>query len=305
MPLVSIIMNIRNGAAYLRQALDSVLTQTFNDWELIAWDDCSTDHSSAIVGAYADRRIRYFLATEETALGQARNSAIQQARGEWLAFLDQDDIWLPGKLEKQIALVDADTGIIYGRTLLLYPNGRRRDYDYAHEFMPLPEGEIFTELFAKACFIAMSSAVLRRSAVEQIGGIPKTIELVPDYFLYAAIARRFEARAVQEVVCLYRMHAGNMSHTHNPRLYTESLSVINQWADCLDARVVGHRRMTYSTVLALEEMRSLSSFRSGLERLIKRGSIGWLLQRPFVRSYRALRRTVQHPYWQKVSIPAE
>ena len=85
--------------------------------------------------------------------------------GEWLAFLDQDDLWTATKLEKQMALADDGVGIIYGRAVLVWPNGRKRDYDQAHEFMPLPEGDVFSELFRSACFIAMSSAVLRRSAV--------------------------------------------------------------------------------------------------------------------------------------------
>ncbi len=170
MPLVSVIMNVRNGASYLREALDSVLAQTFTDWELIVWDDCSTDNSAQIVSEYRDLRIRYFLSPEDTPLGKARDSAIRQASGEWLAFLDQDDVWLPRKLEMQMALAETGVGIVYGRTVMFDArHGDRRDYDYAHEFTALPEGDIFTQLFADACFIAMSSAVLRRSAVEEAG----------------------------------------------------------------------------------------------------------------------------------------
>ncbi|MGB8768201.1 MAG: glycosyltransferase, partial [Candidatus Korobacteraceae bacterium] len=69
MPRVSIIMNVRNGASFLRQALDSVMAQTFEDWELIVWDDRSTDDSSRIIAEYHDQRIRYFLSPEETPLG--------------------------------------------------------------------------------------------------------------------------------------------------------------------------------------------------------------------------------------------
>ena len=108
MPLVSIIMNVRNGAAFLREALDSVMAQSFADWELIVWDDCSTDDSAKIVSQYRDDRIHYFLSPDETPLGTARDRAIRQARGEWLAFLDQDDVWLPHKLAQQMELVNND-----------------------------------------------------------------------------------------------------------------------------------------------------------------------------------------------------
>ncbi|MGA2904125.1 MAG: glycosyltransferase [Candidatus Korobacteraceae bacterium] len=302
MPLVSIIMNVRNGAAFLRDALDSVMAQTLADWELIVWDDRSTDDSATIVGEYHDNRVRYFLSPEETPLGEARDRAIHQATAPWLAFLDQDDIWLPRKLEKQLALTDNNVGIIYGRTVLFdSQRGDLRDYDYFHEFEPLPEGDIFARLFRDACFIAMSSAVLRRSAVAEVGGIPETIRVVPDYYLYIEIARRYQARAVQEAVCRYRAHPGSMSasHQHRLRLHAEPLSIVKRWSPCLDPRLVAYRRMTYSTALALEEMRTLHTAPAGLRRLLSEGSLLWLMARPFVRAWRAVRRRLQQPYWRK------
>jgi glycosyltransferase involved in cell wall biosynthesis len=297
MPRVSVIMNVRNGASFLHEALDSVVAQTFQDWELIVWDDWSTDDSSKIVAEYRDPRIRYFLSPEDTPLGEARNNAIRQATGEWLAFLDQDDIWLPRKLQRQMALTDDRTGIIYGRAIQFYPSGKERDYDYAHEFKPLPEGDIFSQLFTEACFIAMSSAMLRRAAVEEVGPIPEAIQTVADYYLYVAVARKYSARAVQGAVCRYRMHAGSMSQTNRSRLYQEPLLIIDQWADCLDPRIVAYRRMTYSTALALEEMRSLKTIRSGLVRMLTDGSVIWLMSRPLVRAGRGIRRKLRRPYW--------
>ena len=300
MPLVSIIMNVRNGATFLREALDSVLAQTFADWELIVWDDCSTDDSARIVGQYPDARIRYFLSPEETPLGTARDRAIGQASGEWLAFLDQDDVWLPRKLEAQMALATDGVGIIYGRTVLFdSQRGNLRDYDYFHEFAALPEGDIFTELFRYACFIAMSSAVLRRSAVAEVGGIPDAIQVVPDYYLYVAIARLYQARAVQQVVCRYRIHGGSMSASrrHRLRLHQEPLSILDQWRSCLDPQLYAYRRMTYSTSLAVEEMRSPQTAVAGLQRLFVDGSVLWLFSRPFVMAWRAIRRRLRRPYW--------
>jgi glycosyltransferase involved in cell wall biosynthesis len=300
MPQVSIIMNVRNGAAFLRDALDSVLSQTFADWELIVWDDRSTDASAQIVGEYRDARIRYFLSPEETSLGKARDCAIREAAGEWLAFLDQDDIWLPHKLAQQMVLAADGVGIIYGRAILFDSGrGNLRDYDYAHEFEPLPEGDIFAELFRSACFIAMSSAVLRRSAVEEVRGIPESIQVVPDYYLYVAIARRHGARAVQDVVCRYRVHPGSMSASgsHRLGLHREPLAIVKQWAGQLEPRVATYRRMTYSTALALEEMRHVRTAAAGLRRLVKDGSLVWLVSRPFVRLWRALRRRIRQPYW--------
>ncbi|HUK42980.1 MAG TPA: glycosyltransferase [Candidatus Bathyarchaeia archaeon] len=300
MPKVSIILNVRNGAQFLREALASVLAQSFDDWELIAWDDCSTDDSARIVADFYDPRIHYYLSPEETPLGQARNLAMRQATGEWLAFLDQDDIWLPHKLQRQTALAAEGVGIIYGRAVLFDSRrGNLRDYDYAHEFQPLPEGDIFTQLFRDACFIAMSSAMLRREAVEEVGSIPEHIHVVPDYYLYVAIARHYRARAVQEVVCRYRVHAGSMSASreHRLHLHSEPLSIVKQWETQLDPRLAAYRRMTYSTALALEEMGELRSAMSGVQRLLSDGSLLWLVSRPFLRLGRAIRRRIRRPYW--------
>jgi glycosyltransferase involved in cell wall biosynthesis len=317
MPLVSVIMNIRNGASTLREALDSVMAQTFSDWELIVWDDCSTDGSAKIVSQFSDPRIRYFLSPEETPLGEARNNAIRQARGKWLAFLDQDDLWMPRKLEMQMALeaphpsktglepgpslsksgAPGKTGIIYGRTVRFYPSGMERDYDQAHEFEPLPEGDIFTQLFTKGCFIAMSSAVFRRSAIEELGGIPERIAIIPDYYLYTAVAHRHPARAVQEVVCHYRMHGANTSQLAAIALHREALWLVDHWADSLDPRAVALGRKRHSTAIALEEMRSPSTALRGLSRLLTQGSVLSQLERPFMFAFHIVRRNVRTPCW--------
>lgn len=297
MPLVSVVMNVRNGAATLREAMDSALAQTFTDWELIVWDDRSTDASGSIVAEYHDERIRYFLSPEDVPLGKARTDAIRQARGDWIAFLDQDDVWLPGKLEKQMALAEESVGLVYGRTIRFYPSGIQRDYDQAHEYQPLPEGDIFTALFTKSCFIAMSSAMFRRSAIEAVGGVPGQVQIIPDYYLYVAVARRYQVRAVQEAVCRYRMHEGSMSQVAALPMHREVLELIDYWAANLDPSLVKRCRKRHYTAIALEEMRSLKTLRTGLVRLLAQGSVASQLSRPFLFAFHRIRRNVRRPYW--------
>lgn len=299
MPSVSVVLNLRNGAPTLREAIDSVLAQSFQDWELIVWDDRSTDESAALVAEYPDARIRYSLSPADVPLGQARREAIAQARGEWLAFLDQDDIWLPRKLELQLALADTDVGLIYGRTVRFYTGGGERDYDQAHEYRLLPEGDIFTQLFTESCFIAMSSAMFRRSAIEAVGGIPDDVRIIPDYYLYVAVARKYRTRAVQQVVCRYRMHADSMSHTVALAMHQEVLWLIDHWAGQLDPRTVARCCRRHSTAIALEEMRSTTSFRRGLARLVTQGSLSSQFVRPFAFVFHLLRRNLWRPYWRR------
>jgi len=298
MPAVSIIMNIRNGAATLCEAIHSALTQTFPDWELIVWDDCSTDSSVDIVRSYTDPRIRYFLAPRKTSLGQARQAAINQAQGEWLAFLDQDDVWLPHKLEQQMVLANSSAvGLVYGRTLAFDSKGCQRDYDTFHEFAPLPEGNILAELVGCGCFVAMVSAMLRRSAVLEAGGIPDHIHIAPDYFLYLAVCRSYEARAVQSVVCRYRLHAGSMTQIYRRQSIQESVRIIGGGRELVTREVYERRRTRLSTALAVEEMRDRETFLDGVRRLLREGSPLWLAGRPFAHLWRRLRRLVLRPYW--------
>ena len=303
MPLISVIMNVRNGAQTLREAIDCVLAQTSQDWELIVWDDRSTDNSAAIAAEYRDPRIRYYLAPQDVPLGKARADAIRQAAGEWIAFLDQDDLWLPHKLESQLALAqnDDDVGLIYGRTVRFYPSGFERDYDHAHEYTPLPEGDIFSQLFTDSCFIAMSSAMFRYSAIASVGGIPNEIRIIPDYYLYVAVARRYHTRAVQEVVCRYRMHADSMSHTAALEMHHEVLWLIDRWASQLDPQTVADCRKRHFTAIALEEMRSRTTVGHGIVRLLTQGSLASQLVRPFAFLFHVSRRNLQPPVWRRLS----
>jgi glycosyltransferase involved in cell wall biosynthesis len=304
-PRVSIIMNVRNGLPFLRESIESVLAQTVDDWELIFWDDRSTDGSADVLRDYTDTRIRYVLADEPVGLGRARNLAIHAARGEWIAFLDQDDLWLPDKLARQLAALNAAgepsrVGILYGRAVMFSPSGAQRDFDHRHEFEPLPQGDIFRELFAASCFICISSAMLRRSAVMQLGGIPQEIAVIPDYFLFTGVAQSFRAVAVEEVVCRYRLHAANMSRATRRRMHEEALWLLERWEGTLESRLLAHRRRIHQTLVGLEDAKRAGAMLTGIHRIVARGSFAFLLSRPFVRVSRALRRRVQTPRWKRM-----
>lgn len=298
MSRVSIIMNVRNGESTLRAAIESALAQTYSDWELIVWDDHSTDDSAQVATSFIDPRIHYVLAPEETALGQARDLAIRQAGGEWLAFLDQDDIWLPTKLESQIGIADSpEVGVVYGRTVCFTARGGEKDYDHFHEFSALPQGDILAELLGRGCFIAMSSALIRRAAVDELGGIPATIRIIPDYYLYVNICRKYQARAVQDVVCRYRLHPASMNSVYRRESLEETLSLIEEWSDDLSPETFSERRAGVSTALALEELRHWKTVPRGAVRLANEGSVWWLAGRPLVHFFRAVRRRLRKPQW--------
>ena len=119
-PLVSILMNCYNGQEYLKKALNSIINQKYKNWELIFWDNQSTDDSIKIFNSYKDKRFKLFRAKEHTILYEGRNLAIQKTTGELIAFLDTDDIWLPDKLLKQVDLFkNEEVGLVYGNFWML------------------------------------------------------------------------------------------------------------------------------------------------------------------------------------------
>ena len=104
--LVSIIMPSYNTAKFISETIDSVLTQTYTNWELIIVDDCSTDNTDEVVKSFlSDDRIKYIKNEKNSGAAFSRNRALREAKGKWIAFLDSDDLWLPEKLEKQISFM--------------------------------------------------------------------------------------------------------------------------------------------------------------------------------------------------------
>lgn len=104
--LVSIIMPSWNTEKFIAESIQSVINQTYTNWELIIVDDCSTDHTDDVVASFHDDRIRYYHNQKNSGAALTRNKALREARGEWIAFLDSDDLWMPEKLEHQIKFMD-------------------------------------------------------------------------------------------------------------------------------------------------------------------------------------------------------
>ena len=104
--LVSIIMPSYNTAKFIAETIKSVLSQTYTNWELIIVDDCSKDNTDEVVESFDDERIKYIKNEKNSGAAVSRNRALREAKGRWIAFLDSDDLWLPEKLEKQIAFME-------------------------------------------------------------------------------------------------------------------------------------------------------------------------------------------------------
>lgn len=202
-PKISVIMNCLNGERYLRQAMDSVLEQTYCNWEIIFWDNASTDNSAEIAKSYGEK-VRYFKAPVTCSLGKARNLAIQQATGEFIAFLDCDDIWLPKKLEKQMALFEKDPEVSLVFSDMIVFDGKRDIYQFLGKYKP-PRGRIFRELLVNY-FIGIVSAIIRKSAVTKLEWFDERFENLEDADFFYRIAYYFKVDYVDESLVKWRLH---------------------------------------------------------------------------------------------------
>ena len=218
---------------------------------------------------------------------------MKHARGEWLAFLDQDDLWTADKLERQSAIIDADRhnrlGIVYCRTACFNAHGRVWPFDRWHPYTAPPEGNIAAELYQKPSFIALSAAVIRRSAAEEIGGIPLNIHFCQDYALMMGVARQYTAACTHQVCCWYRQHESNMTRSSRAEIHREILTIIARHADAVDSKTHSRRARVHESLVGLEEMRA-GHFADGCRRVLKSGSLSYLASRPFVVGRRSISR---------------
>jgi len=282
-------MNCYNSARYLREALESVRAQTFSSWEIVFWDNRSTDESAKIFKSIDDPRLRYFLAPEHTQLGMAKGLAIEQARGEWLAFLDCDDLWMPRKLEQQVAIISEEgpeLGLVYGRMVMLVENdakhtslGKRASAaNWRVSNKVLPEGDIFADLL-KDNFVPQPSAMVRRSAYLAAGSIDRGLKHAWDYDLFVKVSRAFRARAVQEAVCCYRIHGTNLSHTQTEDGYREAMAIVGRYLPAPEAKAGVQWHQTH---LAANEILH-GQILKGLRRLQRYGNFAIFLRKFVVR----------------------
>ena len=207
-PLVSVIMNCFNGEKYLREAIDSVYAQTYKNWEIIFWDNASTDNSAEIAKFY-NSKLSYFKGKKTVPLGAARNKALRQAKGEYIAFLDCDDLWMAEKLEKQIPLFyrDRKTAIVISNAIQFNEKGFSALFCKKRP----KTGHVFRELFTNY-FICLSTAVIRRRALVDLNAWFDTrFSHIEESDLFTRIAYTWHLDYVDEPLAKYRIHKESSS----------------------------------------------------------------------------------------------
>ena len=202
-PLVSILMNCYNGEKYLREALNSVLDQTYKNWELIFWDNHSNDQSANIFHSYNDKRLKYFLASSHTDLGGGRASAWKYLSGDFVAVLDADDVWFPTKLQKQIPLFDdPEVGIVICDTLFFNEVAQKPLYAGIYP----PTGWVFERLM-RHYFISLETLVVRKASVSKLTrAFDAEFSAIADFDLVVRLSRIAKLAMANEVLAKWRVH---------------------------------------------------------------------------------------------------
>lgn len=218
-PLVSVVMNCYNGEKYLREAIDSVLAQTYRNLEIIFWDNQSTDSSAKIFKSYADQRLRYFYAPKHTWLYEARNYAIENASGEFLAFLDVDDWWIPEKLEDQIGLFeDPDVGFVCSKYWVVQEKQGTRKLSRKRT---IPTGWVLNDLLTDYP-VGLLTLVLRRTAFDALpGGCDSRFHVMGDLDLVVRLAMKWKMACCQKPLAYYRLHGENEGQKQKARHVAE------------------------------------------------------------------------------------
>src|SRR5262249_50775349 len=186
-PAVSVVIATYNYGRYLAGALDSVLGQTFADLEVIVVDDGSSDDTAHVVSPYLlDPRVAYHR-LDHRGQPAAKNFGIRLAHAPLIAFLDADDLWVPTKHEKQLALFESDAalGVVYSRRLLIDAEGRQ----LAYRQPVLYRGRVLEPMF-RDNFVCFSSVVLRRAVFDEVGLFDEQLPLAIDYDLWLRVALR-------------------------------------------------------------------------------------------------------------------
>ena len=237
--LISIIMNCHNGAAYLREAVESVIKQKYKKWELIFWDNNSTDSSAKIFKSFKDKRLKYFFKKKKVSLYESRNLAIAKTQGEFIAFLDADDIWLPNKLLLQIKKFnDPDVGLVYGKYFKIKDSSifKRKQLIIKNN---LPEGYITNNLL-DFYGVGLLTIILRKKFLKKKKIFKTEYNYLGDLDFVLRFSLKYKFAAVQQVIGIYRQHENQMQKKY---FKTKSEQFSEWYKELVQKKIFGKRNL--------------------------------------------------------------
>ena len=282
-PRVSVVIPAYNNAVYTAETVESVLAQTYRDFELIVVDDGSTDHTRAAMTVYADR-IQYIY-KENGGACSARNAGLERARGEFVACLDCDDLWLPEHLERSVAVLEAqqDLSMVFGPSYLI--DGEGREIGVTNYKFDLDQA--YVDLLREN-FIVANTVVMRRVFLEQVGPFDERIFIPADWDLWLRLARRFPIGYINVPSAQYRM-VSNYTLRHVEQYVEETQYVLAKHldGDTIDSirrrKIMSRFEINYA--ILYREKGDMVEARLRLRKAIKSDSLSWVAYGHLALSY--------------------
>jgi len=227
-PVVSIVVPCFNTSPFLGEAVASALKQSFADFELLIIDDGSTDSTREIASSFLDdSRVRYHY-QENQGLSAARNKGIELSRGEFVALLDADDIWVPEKLQRQVSVFRdlPSCGLVFSDFATFDERGiiAAQKNLVVLDRLNMPG---FSHLFSRNNFIYPSTVLLRRALLEQVGGFDTSLKSAEDYDMWLRVARVSRLAGVPAKLVEIRQHGSNMS-LNIPRMLENEIAAVKK-----------------------------------------------------------------------------
>jgi glycosyltransferase involved in cell wall biosynthesis len=223
-PLVSIIMNCHNSSYYLRCAIDSVYAQTYSNWEIIFYDNASSDTSSEIAQSY-DQKIKYFYIDKKIKLGNARNNALSKAKGLYVAFLDCDDEFLPNKIHDQILVMHNNKAdMSYGSAFHV----NEKSNLIKKKRVSNKKGRLFKNLLMNYN-INMQTVMIKKSMIYEYDlNFNQSLSFSPDYDLFMEIALIGKTVSIKKILSKYRLHNNSLTQKSQHLICKEGLFTLER-----------------------------------------------------------------------------
>lgn len=213
MPKISVIMPAYNAEKYIGEAIDSILSQTFEDFEFIILNDCSKDRTEEIILSYGDPRIVYLKNEQNLGVAATLNKGLANAKGEYIARMDADDISLPERFEKQVTYLDANDDIaVLGTNLECF-----NEYGTISTGWSVSEPEQMKVDMFFSCGLAHPSVMMRTDVIRSLGGYDLAFNGLEDYELWCRVLENHKITTLPDILLRYRIHGSQVTQNPSPR----------------------------------------------------------------------------------------
>ncbi len=222
-PTVSVLMSVYNSARYLAEAVESILSQSFTDFEFLILDDGSQDNSAEILQAYAAQDSRIHLTLRQNrGITKSSNELIAQAKGELIARMDADDIALPERFARQVAFLQAHPEVVCVGGMLDWIDAKSQLI--GHCPMPQSDAELQRQMLGGVSLLHHPTAMLRRAALLQVGGYNETMQTSSDLDLWLRLGEVGQLANLPETVLQYRLHSASITNAKQAQQTADALA---------------------------------------------------------------------------------